>query len=59
MTKTITNQDLGIEAIITERTDKRFAVAIRDTDAGEILPTVAIFEHLESAEAFARICLEG
>jgi hypothetical protein len=50
----LNNVALGIEARICQRDDGRFAVTLKDTDADSTLPTVAIFDELDDAWAYAR-----
>lgn len=46
----------GFDVIVSKRQDGRFAVALRDTDAGETLPAVMIFPTEFSAREYAWTC---
>lgn len=51
---TITDTDNGITAIISQIGHDTFAVALRDDDAGLVLPTIKTFPELEQAREYAR-----
>ncbi len=54
---TIENIYSGLEAKITERNDGKYAVCLKDLDAGEYLPTIKIFPCYEKAHEYASMLI--
>lgn len=51
--QTFTNEFSGMQALVSANI-KGFAVALKDLDSGETLPTIAIFPTLDRALAWAK-----
>jgi hypothetical protein len=49
----ITNEEYGIEVVVSQTGASRFSVVLRDTDADEIFPVAHIHATLEAAMADA------
>jgi hypothetical protein len=50
----ITNNEDGIEAIVSQIGAAKFSVALRDIDADEFVTTILIYDNLDKAMAKAK-----
>ncbi len=48
------NKELGLAALVSEPSFDGYAVVLKDTDAGEYLPTVKLFPNRWDAIAYAK-----
>ncbi len=49
----VMNEELGIEAVVSQIGAAKFSVALRDTDADAYVPEIRIYSDLETANAYA------